>query len=81
MSAIRDRNTFPDPPLSRRDVLQPMAATLWGNAHWPMFCANCQAALLAIDEEESKWVWGNLPAMFAMTFHRDTWPGILADRT
>ena len=61
LSAIRERNAFPEPPISHRDVLAPMAMTLWDEMHWDTFCGTCQVALVATDEAESRWIWKNLP--------------------
>ncbi|PIL33267.1 hypothetical protein GSI_04717 [Ganoderma sinense ZZ0214-1] len=78
LSSIRDGHAFPAPPLFRRDVLQPMAATLWGD-RWHMFCDGCREALKEADGKESKWVWRNLPRIFGVKLDRESWPSLPAD--
>ena len=76
LSAIRKRGAFPNPPLCHRDVLQPMAAALWGDAHWGAFCPSCRANLEAVDEAESQWVWNALPGAFKVDLDKDSWPSL-----
>ncbi|KAI1787700.1 hypothetical protein LXA43DRAFT_683479 [Ganoderma leucocontextum] len=81
LSAIRDRNVFPDPPLYEQDVLKPMATTLWGDTPWRRFCGSCREALTEADETESQWIWSSLPGIFGMKLDKDSWPSGEADGT
>ena len=77
LSSIRGGNALPGPALFRRDVLQPMAATFWGD-HWHVFCSKCREALIRVDERESKWVWGRLPNIFGVKLDQESWPSLPA---